>query len=444
MNKTIKWGCIQPLTGGMYIGARNAFGYDAEWIISYPGLCDAKTDKDGNIITAGNEYNLLTWLNKHNYTVPYYTFKHNMFESIQVKDAIISSDNYPTDPNIFDDIDVVVAVPVCSGLSTATSCDLDASVKDARNCNMKWITTYTLYTIHPKVYIFENAPNLMGDRGEATREELQEIANKYGYSIAYYKTDTQFHGVPQRRPRTFIFFFKKRNNEDKNPKLEFVENVTTMKEYLSLIPSNATQQDLVLELPFNKTLVKYAEYKWGADWRNVLLNEYPKKTSVDILMIIIEKKLMNDFLDYADNNYNEVDREERLKQFHRLAGHITDKLDQGKGFWKDTPVYHTKIFPAIMFKTMVSCLHPFENRILTVRECLHLMGMPMDFELQGVYKNNFKKIGQNVPVKTAQYMVEESIRIINDWDNIDRSYGGFNKDMNCAFFDNTKKKINVA
>ena len=24
----MKWGCIQPLTGGMYIGARNAIGND--------------------------------------------------------------------------------------------------------------------------------------------------------------------------------------------------------------------------------------------------------------------------------------------------------------------------------------------------------------------------------------------------------------------------------
>ena len=55
----MKWGCIQPLTGGMYIGASQALNKDAEWIISYPGTDDVKYDKDGNIVTAGNEYNLI-------------------------------------------------------------------------------------------------------------------------------------------------------------------------------------------------------------------------------------------------------------------------------------------------------------------------------------------------------------------------------------------------
>ena len=51
----MKWGCIQPLTGGKYTGASQALNKDAEWIISYPGTDDVKYDTDGNIVTAGNE-----------------------------------------------------------------------------------------------------------------------------------------------------------------------------------------------------------------------------------------------------------------------------------------------------------------------------------------------------------------------------------------------------
>ena len=51
----MKWGCIQPLTGGMYIGARNAIGNDAEWIITYDGHDSVKRDKQGNIVSTGNE-----------------------------------------------------------------------------------------------------------------------------------------------------------------------------------------------------------------------------------------------------------------------------------------------------------------------------------------------------------------------------------------------------
>ena len=41
----IKWACIQPLTGGMYIGAEEAIGHPAEFILSYKGLNDVKIDE---------------------------------------------------------------------------------------------------------------------------------------------------------------------------------------------------------------------------------------------------------------------------------------------------------------------------------------------------------------------------------------------------------------
>ena len=40
----IKWAAIQPLTGSFYIGARNAIGHDAEFILSYHGNNDYKCD----------------------------------------------------------------------------------------------------------------------------------------------------------------------------------------------------------------------------------------------------------------------------------------------------------------------------------------------------------------------------------------------------------------
>ena len=36
MTKNIKWCAIQPLTGGMYLGAEKVIGHPAEFILSYP------------------------------------------------------------------------------------------------------------------------------------------------------------------------------------------------------------------------------------------------------------------------------------------------------------------------------------------------------------------------------------------------------------------------
>ena len=43
----INWIAFQPLTGGMYIGAENAIGHPAKFILTYKGLNDIVTKKDG-------------------------------------------------------------------------------------------------------------------------------------------------------------------------------------------------------------------------------------------------------------------------------------------------------------------------------------------------------------------------------------------------------------
>ena len=41
-HNNIRWAAIQPLTGGMYLGAEEAIGHPAEFILSYKGLDVAK------------------------------------------------------------------------------------------------------------------------------------------------------------------------------------------------------------------------------------------------------------------------------------------------------------------------------------------------------------------------------------------------------------------
>ncbi len=61
------------------------------------------------------------------------------------------------------------------------------------------------------------------------------------------------------------------------------------------------------------------------------------------------------------------------------------------------------------FPTMLT--HPDEDRFLTIRECLSIMGLPEDFILQGG-KKNINHICQNVPVTTAQDMADHVHRFV--------------------------------
>ena len=263
MGKQIRWGILQPLTGGMYFGTKQATGCDAQWIISFNGLNSPKFDKEGNLVDGGNEYHLTTYLKNHNCMPPYYVFKdRKMFQSdIDANPELITEDGQTVNPD-FNDIDIVTAVPVCSGLSTATICGAD--VKNERNCNMLFLATYTLNVIKPKVYIFENAPTLMSTRGDSVRKQLEELAKSTGYSIAYYKTDTRLHHNCQKRPRTFVYFFK----DSLVPELPFENAQMSVQDFLAQIPEDATQKVTLIDTVWNFVPIKYARHIFGTNWRD--------------------------------------------------------------------------------------------------------------------------------------------------------------------------------
>ena len=54
----IKWAAIQPLTGGMYLGAEEAIGHPAEFILSYPHLADENNNEFNLFFILVNLFNI--------------------------------------------------------------------------------------------------------------------------------------------------------------------------------------------------------------------------------------------------------------------------------------------------------------------------------------------------------------------------------------------------
>lgn len=420
--KKIRWGCIQPLTGGMYIGALQAIGNDAEWILSYDGLDYANKDNDNSYTTVGNEYNLLKWLELENRKVPYYKIKDRKMFDLNIEES---------KPNIYlgdklenpdyTDIDLVVSVPVCSGLSMVTKGNTET--KKSRNCNMLWLAYYTLNIIKPKVYCFENAPTLVGDRGDEVREQLQYIAEYAGYSVLYYKTDTVLHNNCQRRPRTFVIFFKwKENYLQAPPTFEYIHKPMLVKEFFDKISKDASQQVPVVSQPHNYILIDYLREKLGENW-NTQFNG-------NIMNYVINNNLFDEFKEYVINSkYNEDDKQKTL----RYVNIILSKKAEGKNYYSEDACLFNKYFPSVQFRSIPNMLHYSGTRFCTIREYLSLMGMPENFLLYG-NESSLPKIGQNVPVGTAKFIVEQILKCLDKWDYIERVEG-----INYIIQDNTKQ-----
>lgn len=418
----MKWGVIQPLTGGVVVGGIDALNTPPSWIISYPGLTEVKHNKQGDITTVGNEYGILKWLKDHNQLPPYQVFNKKPFQNTDLNVELIDDPVWSTSPVDYSDTDIVISVPVCSGLSGATIAPQDT--KDERNCNMIWNAEFALAKVSPKVYIFENAPALFTGKGSQVRSQLNDLGSKYGYSVVYYKTDTCLHDNCQKRPRTFVIFIKHRNGEIGTPVFRFENKPVDAETFFSRIPSNASQQVTVKMPPINALFMEYIHNKFG--------NDYRSHVQQWILDSVINNNLFDDVCKYAANSNAD---KKTIDSLVHLMQHIKHKLELGKGYYCLLPSFSRadKPLPVVMFKTIPSLLHYKEERLYTIRELLHEMGMPHDYELQGNIEANYAKIGQNVPVRTAQWIISEAARIVSSWDSIERN----NPDI--MFVDNTKQ-----
>ena len=275
---------------------------------------------------------------------------------------------------------------------------------------MLYLAKYTLNVIRPKVYVFENAPRLISEAGAVVRSKLEAIAKEASYTVVYYKTNTLLHDNCQDRPRTFVYFFRCDNGKCVVPKLGFENKHVTVDEFLNRIPSDATCQFTMPRIPICESMRDYYKSLYGDDWRSHTCTR-------SVIFSLIKSDKLDSWKDFVNNN---EEYDDKLKgQVTRLVNHIKEKLADGKGFYETTFTITTNDkMPAAMFKTIPFALHYKEDRLYTMREWMSVMGMPYDFEMPGDITKTFRKIGQNVPARTAEFIAREALNIINNWSSI--------------------------
>jgi len=426
-DKKIKWVCIQPLTGGMYLGAEEAIGNTAECILSFKGLNETKVSPKTKKESCGNEYHLTQYLKKVGRMPEYLMFKDRKMYSMDFStDVELENENGDIVDKNFEDIDIVVSVPVCSGLSSANSGG-NQSQKDERNCNMQWIAKYTLNVIKPKMYIFENAPGLYTNVGKNVREWLNNLAKENNYAITYYKTDTMLHDNCQRRPRTFVIFTKGYDNG--NPTFGYDSRHVHVDDFFKRIPEGLTQE-VNLQIPaMDYALLKFIKNKYKDTWREVIKEHCGRGINV-----ILDLNHGDEFREFIKTLTELGDR--MLSRTLYSLDHVLYKTSIGMGFMCDYPMIMNHDWtPSVIFKTIPHIYHPYKDRYITIREALSLMGMPYDFDLQCDYNILYNQIGQNVPVKTAKFIIGECVRIINNFDKEERNQDSI------QFVNNIKQRI---
>lgn len=362
----MKHAMILPLIGGMCIAQHKAFGSKPEYIMTYEGFQD-------------NEKHLLNWYNQsHNYDVPYHYV-----------------DNFRT---LSHRVDVVGCTAPCAGLSQLSTAFGDD------NQNNQWMmktANYVLGELQPTVFYGENAPGLSGKIGKTVREYLRKVSKDNGYSMTIYRTKSLLHGTPQVRERTFYFFWK----EMKTPLLNYYN--TPWKKIEDVIRD--VKSNTLMEPINSKTPSKDDPY-----YRFILEEMYDGITHREFSHDKMEflKVRSNDvfsFIEQQGYNYKQVGSWLVDKGYTREAEKCEykyNKLAAGKNIMRRGTIVPKDFIGAFVGHYPTMLTHPDEDRYITYREALSVMGMPEDFDLLDPKKST-NHICQNVPVNTAFDMATE-------------------------------------
>lgn len=355
----IKHASIIPLIGGETLGSERAFGSKPEYFMSY----EAFWSNDRHIV---NHYG----------DVPYHVLDKNEKPSVKV--------------------DVVGSVCPCAGLSMMSQGYGDD------NQNNRWLletTKYVLEDVRPRVLWGENAPGFAGKIGKNIREQMYKIGRDAGYTMTVYRTKSLLHGVPQVRERSFYFFWR----GDKTPILNYYNRPHTKIEDVILnARGNTLQEPINKKTPSKDPWYRYIleEIHGGISHREFSAQVEPSKARGNDSFSYIEK---------AGHNYVTVSEWLKKNGYEREAtGALrkNDKLASGGSIMRRGVVVPKDYIGAFVGHYPTMLTHPVEDRFITFREGLAIMGHPDNFELLDPHSSS-NHICQNVPVQTAEDMATE-------------------------------------
>jgi len=229
----------------------------------------------------------------------------------------------------------------------------------------------------PKVFIAENVKGLASHENGRTLEVIKSVLSELGYTILEPRIlKAVFYRVPQKRERLII-------------------------------------------VGIRNDLANKAEFHWPSPYKRIMV--------------------MKDALKKGDLYSSDVPISAGQKYPTRKA-EILEKVPQG-GYWRDLPddlqrEYMKKSYflgggktgmarrlsweePSLTLtcspaqKQTERC-HPSETRPLTVREYARVQTFPDDWQFEGALTNQYKQIGNAVPVNLAEAIGRSLVRLLND------------------------------
>ena len=255
--------------------------------------------------------------------------------------------------DIFEYPEIIIASPPCEAFTLISNKimkdPLDRLYSDPRG-RLTLKTIELIGDLQPKIFIIENVPGiLVGPIPEYIKREFKRV----GYENTYFNIlEAHRFGVPSHRRRVFI------SNIKLEISIEYTEDMITVEKALKDLPDprypNNIPNHSYIPLP-EKFRERVKKLKWG--------------------------RPLEFFLGGKKREHG---------QYIRL--------------------HPKKIAPTIMGKSRF--IHPYQDRLITVREQARLMGYPDNHIFYGMIEEQYNQVGESVPPPLSQVIARYVKKII--------------------------------
>lgn len=306
----------------------------------------------------------------------------NTFQCNHKQTKLINEDITKMEENYWNEyegkIDVIIAGPPCQGFSMSGKRDIN----DKRNSLFKEVVRITSI-VQPKYVVIENVVGLLSmtnSDGDDIKSLIISSFNEIGYKVDYKVLNAADYGVPQARHRVIFLI-------SKDYPLNFPSAIYNEKEYITVgdaLGNVDPDGDYYLDA---KT-----PYQILMKGRNDIQNHIRRKSN----------ELVTKRMSYIPEGGNWQNIPIELGTGGGTHSNAYKRLDSSK--------------PSITIKHAAKAMiiHPFRNRILTVREVARLQSFDDDFIFTGSGSDQHQQLANAVPPLLGKAIAEQVYKNIEE------------------------------
>ena len=315
-------------------------------------------------------------------------------------------------------VDVVIGGPPCQAYSLAGRIRDEHGMRDDyRNYLFE---SYVRIVSHfrPNFFVFENVIGMLSAAPDGTPivSKIRKAFNETGYSVidnfkkALY--DVSSFGIPQHRRRVIILGVRKDAFKDTDTVKKILSEFYDVQIPKMMAPFK-TVEEAIGDLP--KIFPSSAPYKCNGKkyshepaFSAIIKNHEPRFHSERDIQVF---RLLAEDIQSGKNQYTSVN------SLKALYTEITGRRSNIHKFYvlrRDEP---SNTIPAHLFKDGLRHIHPDpeQARSITVREAARLQTFPDDFEFLGSMADQYKMIGNAVPVEFARIIAHALWNTIKEY-----------------------------